>query len=324
MGAKRYFWIRLMSDFFEKTEVRLIEKAPNGKEIILLYLKLLCKAIESKGYLLFNGKAYNEDIISLITDTDIDTVRTGLSLLEDYGLIERRDNVFYMPQIETAMETETYWAEIKRKQRKQQQEKALKEDTTETESGQSQECVKTKSRQCKDNVQDTLDNVKNVSHKEDIDTDIETDIEIEIDTDTDSDIEKNTESNCLEQVSTDVFIELPLNDGSCYQVSSTEVTQMKELYPNVDVEQEYRNMKGWLIGNPTKKKTRRGIGKFINNWLSRNQDSNKGGSNTSTPPTKPTGASSGSWSDVSASMDRYTADALAGFNLTDEDLERFN
>lgn len=35
-------------------------------------------------------------------------------------------------------------------------------------------------------------------------------------------------------------------------------------------------MRGWLLSNPNKRKTRRGIEKFINGWLSREQD--KGGS----------------------------------------------
>lgn len=31
-------------------------------------------------------------------------------------------------------------------------------------------------------------------------------------------------------------------------------------------------MKGWLDANPTKRKTRRGVKRFVNNWLSRTQD----------------------------------------------------
>ena len=38
-------------------------------------------------------------------------------------------------------------------------------------------------------------------------------------------------------------------------------------------------MKGWLNANPKKKKTRSGINRFINNWLSREQDK---GNNTPT------------------------------------------
>ncbi len=34
-------------------------------------------------------------------------------------------------------------------------------------------------------------------------------------------------------------------------------------------------MRAWLDSNPTRRKTRRGIERFINNWLSRSQDSAK-------------------------------------------------
>ena len=120
MGAKRYFWLKLMGDFFDKTEIRLVEKAPNGKELVLLYLKLLCRSIESEGYLLFNGRPYSEEIISMITDTDPETVKIGISLFEQYGLIERKENTFFMPQIVDMMASETHWAELKRKQRERQ------------------------------------------------------------------------------------------------------------------------------------------------------------------------------------------------------------
>ena len=40
----------------------------------------------------------------------------------------------------------------------------------------------------------------------------------------------------------------------------------------VDIMQELRNMKGWCNSNPTKRKTKRGILRFINGWLSREQD----------------------------------------------------
>lgn len=47
------------------------------------------------------------------------------------------------------------------------------------------------------------------------------------------------------------------------------------MYPAVDIIQELRKMVGWLDSNPTKRKTKRGISRFINNWLASAQD--KGG-----------------------------------------------
>ena len=66
---------------------------------------------------------------------------------------------------------------------------------------------------------------------------------------------------------------LPLNDKSYYDVPSEKISMWKETYPAVNVEAELKKMIAWCDSNPTKKKTRRGIEKFINNWLSRTQDS---------------------------------------------------
>lgn len=67
-------------------------------------------------------------------------------------------------------------------------------------------------------------------------------------------------------------ISFPLNDGTDYPIIQSVIDKWAEIYPAVDIIKELRKMKGWLIGNPTKKKTKRGIGKFINNWLSNAQD----------------------------------------------------
>lgn len=67
-------------------------------------------------------------------------------------------------------------------------------------------------------------------------------------------------------------IDLPLNDKSEYPVYKEQVKEWSELYPAVDVMQELRKMKGWLTANPKRKKTRRGITRFITGWLAKEQD----------------------------------------------------
>ena len=57
----------------------------------------------------------------------------------------------------------------------------------------------------------------------------------------------------------------------------------KELYPSLDVEQELRSMLAWLVANPTKQKTIRGIRRFITNWLNKAGDS----ATTREPPEQP-------------------------------------
>lgn len=66
---------------------------------------------------------------------------------------------------------------------------------------------------------------------------------------------------------------LPLNDKSFYKVPLDKIALWRETYPAVGIEQELRRMVAWLDSNPTKRKTRRGIERFINSWLARTQDS---------------------------------------------------
>lgn len=66
---------------------------------------------------------------------------------------------------------------------------------------------------------------------------------------------------------------LPLVDKSFYDAPREKIALWRETYPAVDIEQELRRMIAWLDSNPTKRKTRRGIERFVNNWLARTQDS---------------------------------------------------
>ncbi len=68
------------------------------------------------------------------------------------------------------------------------------------------------------------------------------------------------------------FITLPLLDGTEYPVTQAEVDQMAGLYLAIDVPQAYRNMRAWLLNNPKNRKTKAGIKRFVNNWLSGDQN----------------------------------------------------
>ena len=92
-------------------------------------------------------------------------------------------------------------------------------------------------------------------------------------------VEKSKEEYilCAEPQAADAppVISLPLNDGTFFDVSENDRAKWSQLYPNVDVLQQLRNMAGGCDANPTKRKTRGGIKRFITAWLAREQD--KGG-----------------------------------------------
>lgn len=109
-------------------------------------------------------------------------------------------------------------------------------------------------------------------------------------------VEKSKEEYilCAEPQAADAppVISLSLNDGTFFDVSENDRAKWSQLYPNVDVLQQLRNMVGWCDANPTKRKTRGGIKRFITAWLAREQD--KGGK---APQNKPFG-----YGDVFAEM----------------------
>ena len=75
----------------------------------------------------------------------------------------------------------------------------------------------------------------------------------------------------------------PLAGGAEHAITSTHVAELSRLYPGVDPEQELRKAKGWLIANPTRRKTPRGIARFLHGWLCRAQDRGRGNGNRSSP-----------------------------------------
>lgn len=65
---------------------------------------------------------------------------------------------------------------------------------------------------------------------------------------------------------------LILAGGEDYPIYDSMIAEWKPLYPGVNVQDELRNMKAWLLANVTNRKTKRGMTRFINYWLSKRQN----------------------------------------------------
>ena len=72
--------------------------------------------------------------------------------------------------------------------------------------------------------------------------------------------------------SSELAASLPQNDGNLFQITKDQAARWQELYPAVNVATELSKIIGWLEANPNKRKTARGMLKFVNSWLSREQD----------------------------------------------------
>lgn len=141
--------------------------------------------------------------------------------------------------------------------------------------------------------------------------------------------EKTTPSNSEDKSSSfcpepeisapDAVIGLPTVSDGDYPISAADVAEWEPAYPAVDIRQQLAAMRQWLISNPTKRKTKRGMRKFVNAWLDRRQ--NAGGSRSppphaTAPPRRPSAfdayddiARLKGWIDESESLPRNDQDA---------------
>lgn len=65
---------------------------------------------------------------------------------------------------------------------------------------------------------------------------------------------------------------LPLKDGTFYEPTPEQIIRWQRAFSKVDVHAELNVMQVWCDANPSKRKTRRGVERFIVSWLSRAQE----------------------------------------------------
>ena len=55
MAGKRYYWLKLQVSFFQELIIKQLRTLPEGDSIVLLYLKLLLKAINTEGIIYYQN-----------------------------------------------------------------------------------------------------------------------------------------------------------------------------------------------------------------------------------------------------------------------------
>ena len=102
MSEKRYYWLKLNQNFFQRQEIEIVEAMPSGKDYVLFYLKLLCLSISHEGELRFSETIpYNDSMLSTLTRTDIETVRAAVKVFRELGLMEVLDDgALFMKEVQ--------------------------------------------------------------------------------------------------------------------------------------------------------------------------------------------------------------------------------
>ena len=169
---KKYYWLKLKRDFFKRHDIQIIEAMPNGKDYILFYLKLLCESVDHEGNLRFSDQIpYNEDMLSTITNTNVDIVRSAIKIFTELKMMDVLDDgTYFMNEVQKMIGCETEWAQKKRDWRERKRLELL-EDFSETK---------------KDNVRQEIEIEKEIDIE--IEKEIEKDKELDIEVDTTSDV----------------------------------------------------------------------------------------------------------------------------------------
>lgn len=132
---KKLYWLKLKRDFFKRHDIKVIEGMENGKDYLLFYLKLLVESLDHEGELRFSETIpYNEKMLSSVTNTNIDIVRSAMKLLSELGFVEILDDeTIYMTEVHKMVGSETEWAKKKREYRLSKKEECKQiQDTSRT------------------------------------------------------------------------------------------------------------------------------------------------------------------------------------------------
>lgn len=129
---KRYFWLKLHKDFFQRKEIKRLRKIAGGDTYTIIYLKMLLRSIMSEGKLYFDG--LEDDFaaeVALDLDESDENVQITITYLLNSGLLEMRsDDEYYLPDTKNSTGCETAVAARVRRHREKQKALQCNTDVT--------------------------------------------------------------------------------------------------------------------------------------------------------------------------------------------------
>ena len=98
---KKYYYMRLKENFFDSSEISLLESMPDGYLYSNILLKLYLRSLRGEGRLAINNIPYSPEMIATVTHHPVETVKKALDIFQKLGLIEILDSgVIYMLNIQ--------------------------------------------------------------------------------------------------------------------------------------------------------------------------------------------------------------------------------
>ena len=125
--AKKYYWIRLKTDFFKSLAMKKLRRIAGGDTYTIIYLKLQLLSADTEGVLYYEGieNSFAEEIASLL-DEDEDNVKITLQFLESVGLLEQKSaDEYLLTEVPFIVGSETDKAQLMRNKRARDKQNLL-------------------------------------------------------------------------------------------------------------------------------------------------------------------------------------------------------
>lgn len=268
--GKRYYWIKLKDTFMTSDTVDFLMSQKDGANYVVLYQMLCLKTINTGGRL---SRTIGEVVIPYDVEKiqrdckwfSADTIRIALGLYKRFGLIyEEKDGTLVLTDHDNLVGSETDWAKQKRMQKSLHQlPPAECGNVAESDVENFHTEIRDKEIRDREIREERLDT--NIREKEDSCAEPP---------------DSGRSTHPAKPQPTPSEFNIPLNDGSFYNVPQENIEFYKRNFPGVDVEQQLRNMIAWSREAGPNRKTERGIKRFITNWLIREQDKSRKGGRT--------------------------------------------
>jgi predicted phage replisome organizer len=96
MSEKRYYWLKLMDDFFTSKRIKRLRSLAGGDTYTIIYLKMQLKALKTGGFLYYDGimESFAEEL-ALDIDEKADDVSMTIAFLRNVGLLEVSESEEY-------------------------------------------------------------------------------------------------------------------------------------------------------------------------------------------------------------------------------------
>ena len=123
MADKKYYWIRLKTDFFDQDTIDFLMGQENGAKYVVIYQMLMLKTAQQGGLLATQTSdlIIPYDVKKIVRDTkyfDFDTVTIALELFKKLGLVyEEENNILKLTEVEKLVGSEGKSAQWMRNKR---------------------------------------------------------------------------------------------------------------------------------------------------------------------------------------------------------------